>query len=330
MIICSNCGATNNEANTNICRKCGALLPISKRTPRVDLSSQIQSPKQPKSINMTIQEIEEKPSNSDLQEIPKIEDQGVLTEKLTKSQKNNEIPEEINISDYEEEVDKEFLKEITPTPFRGSIIAAKGVYGFPSRTIAPNDVRATQKGVQETPVVQKQDESGLIKQKQLEQDMTKVLKFLSRKVTVKKLPNEIETEKQIEKEKEETLPPASMNEILKDLEKLDLHIEASAIIKTDGTILASAISSRISDSLFATIGQNLSMIGTDIIEGLSAGRLRNISVRGTKGVLDVAPITDSKDMLLIIFSNPKVKSGIIYLAVNVVKKQVKEYLGLMK
>jgi predicted regulator of Ras-like GTPase activity (Roadblock/LC7/MglB family) len=111
----------------------------------------------------------------------------------------------------------------------------------------------------------------------------------------------------------------------------DLNIEASSIIKTDGTILASAISSRISDSLFATIGMNLSMIGTDIIEGLDAGTLKSISVRGTDGVLDLAPIDREnpsvKDMILVIFSHPRVKSGIISFAVNIVKKQLLDYLG---
>ena len=121
-----------------------------------------------------------------------------------------------------------------------------------------------------------------------------------------------------------------MNQILEDLLKLDVNIEASAIIKSDGMILASAISSRISDSLFATIGQNLTMIGTDIINGLSAGKLKSISLRGSKGVLDLAPISETNDMLLLIFSNPKVNSGIIVLAAKNVKKQVKEYLGISK
>jgi hypothetical protein len=89
-----------------------------------------------------------------------------------------------------------------------------------------------------------------------------------------------------------------------------------------------------SDSLFATIGQNLSMIGEDIIQGLSAGKLLNISVRGSKGVLDLAPIdvenTFGNNMILIIFSSPRVKSGIISFAANIVKKQVKEYLGFKK
>lgn len=74
------------------------------------------------------------------------------------------------------------------------------------------------------------------------------------------------------------------------------------------------------------------MIGADIIHGLSAGALKSISVKGSEGILDLAPIdTESpnlKDMILILFSHPKVKSGIISIAINVIKKQIKYYMGL--
>ncbi len=184
--------------------------------------------------------------------------------------------------------------------------------------------------VSSTPSDSKLSEQSIIKQKQLEKDMTKVLGFLSKKISVKKL--EIpKSETEETKELKEEIPPSSMSEILNRLLSLDLNIEASAILKTDGTILASAISSRISDSLFATIGMNLSMIGTDIIEGLDAGTLKSISIKATDGVLDLAPIDKEnpqvKDMFLILFSHSKVKSGIISFAINIVKKQLKDYLG---
>lgn len=163
--------------------------------------------------------------------------------------------------------------------------------------------------------------------------MTEVLSFLSKKISVKKLEPPV-TESKTKKEPEKKIPPSSMNEILNELITLDSRIEASAIIKTDGTMLASAISSRISESLFSTIGMNLSMIGSDIIHGLSAGTLKSISVKGSEGVLDLAPIDrgspNLKDMILILFSHPKVKSGIISVAINLIKKQIIYYLGLEK
>lgn len=326
MIICSNCGTSNKDEN-NICRKCGALLPVSNKPPRIRLSGSKKAEEKAESKKQGIQHIKVEPDfHSKLQEIPKEE----RIPKRLKVNVDNEFRKEedlidninVNAQEYAEEENGEILREITPKPFKGSIIASKGVYS--SEISEPPPISSKSKGIF--------PESSLLKQQQLEEDMTKVLKFLSQKITVKKLPSEIK--KEVKEKKEEVIPPASLNEILKELLKLDLHIEASAIIKKDGTILASAISSRISDSLFATIGQNLSMIGSDIIEGLSAGKLTNISVRGTKGILDLAPIdiqsSLGKEMILIILSNPRVKSGIINFAANIVKKQVKEYLGISK
>ncbi|MEJ2294563.1 MAG: hypothetical protein P8Y23_07305 [Candidatus Lokiarchaeota archaeon] len=305
MIICSNCGATNNEAEDNICRKCGALLPISTRPPRIRLTLE-EKKRGSRGKQLTPSEktkVHKKPNVSELQEIPSIKYEARIP-----SQKPETVEKYVEV---EEEEEKEILKEITPKPFEGSIIGLKRKQNEPQAT---------------------HSESNLIKQKQLEEDMTNVLSFLSKKITVKRLPSE--SQPKIKKQMEKVIPPSSMSEILKELLKLDLHIEASAIIKKDGTILASAISSRMSDTLFATIGQNLSMIGKDIIEGLSAGKLLNISVRGSKGVVDLAPIDTENslgnDMLLVIFSSPRIKSGIINFAANIVKKQVKQYLGIGK
>jgi predicted regulator of Ras-like GTPase activity (Roadblock/LC7/MglB family) len=232
----------------------------------------------------------------------------------------------------------DFMQEITPQPYQGTLVSSKITPEKPkvntlksipitintSKTGIPNSLSAETEEIHAT----------LEKQKRLEEDMVEVLGFLSKKIAV---PNkgEKKPKPKAKKEPKEKIPPSNMGDILNRLLSLDLHIEAAAIIKRDGEIIASAISSTMSDSLFATIGQNLSMIGTDIIMGLSAGDLKSISVRGTNGILDLAPIDDQesslvKDMILIIFSHPKVKSGIIAFAVNIIKKQVIDYLGNAK
>ena len=327
MIICSNCGTTNNETEGRICRKCGALLPSSNKPPRIKIS-----PK--KAAKPQLDEIRAPPEKEKQVAAPQRRQPKKKPKAKPKILDLHEIPKPENKAKeglLEDENNKEFLQEITPQPFRGSIIVDKSVYGSPKRAKVSNGSKSqsSKSGSTSSPQI----ESTLLKQKQLEDDMTKVLSFLSKKITVKPLET-IQKEKKIKEKPVKAIPPSSMSEILKDLLRLDLHIEASAIIKKDGTILASAISSRISDSLFATIGQNLSMIGDDIIEGLSAGTLMNISIRGTNGVLDLAPIgskeTLGNDMILIILSHPKVKSGIIHFAVSIVKKQVSQYLGLSK
>ncbi|MFW9990174.1 MAG: hypothetical protein ACFFC3_16140 [Candidatus Odinarchaeota archaeon] len=352
MIICQNCGTTNNELTTRICRNCGAILPVSSKTRREKNKKVVVEKKKKKKVETKSIESEEK-LNKDLKleeipkEIKKDEKIGILQEIPTTLEENFENP-------IHEVSKTSILQEIPAQPFKGSIIHSKGNKKRPVPLPLPSSrsestiteaftelkssILDDQKNAKEFLKAPIPSESGkieesILKQKQLEKDMTEVLGFLSKKISVKKLEIPKVNKKEKEELKEKILP-SSMNEILNRLLTLDLNIEASAIIKSDGTILASATSSRISDSLFATIGMNLSMIGTDIIEGLSAGTLKSISLKATEGVLDLAPIDKAnpsvKDMFLILFSHSKVKSGIISFAVNIVKKQLKEYLGLKK
>jgi len=362
MIICSNCGAINSDESSRFCRKCGALLPVIKKPSRIRIPSpgtknqnkQID----PSIINNTV----EKTTTSEKinQNIPYINrEAGIFASKAKKSEIPNqlelqeipkpqikqnlpkvaEIPPKIIKTETirsdlikipaetSEKIDsgkREYLEEISPKPFDGSIMASKSVYGPSKKELEVNlRSKSNSKGLR--------PEEAMVKQKQLEEDMSDVLAVLSKKLSVsKKTISKPKPSKTKEQEKE--IVPSSMNEILTQLLNLDKYIEASALIKRDGTILASALSNRISDSLFLTIGQNLSMIGTDIIEGLSAGKLSSISIHGTEGVFDLAPI-DKKipeltDMILMIFSHPRVKPGIISFAVSIVKKQIKDYLGI--
>lgn len=359
MIICNNCGTTNNEAVTRTCRKCGALLPVKttrKKPPKPDKKEKKSQKTTQRKRKKPDEKLEEKSAKLDLQEIPKeeieISKPVELEEIPIVQEEEGEIKETIEPHHEQGPMIKQdkpdVLQEITPQPFKGSIItpSQKAISPPPRSNDVVTDAFKELKdsvlegeekkpGVPLTPITSKtvDEESAIIKQKRLEKDMTEVLGFLSKKISVKKL--DIPKPKSIaKKEPKEKIPPTSMNEILKELIQLDSNIEASAIIKKDGTILASAISNRISDSLFATIGMNLSMIGTDIIDGLSAGTLKSISIRGSEGVLDLAPIDKKspnlKDMVLMLLSQTKIKSGIISFAVHVVKKQLKQYLGLKK
>jgi predicted regulator of Ras-like GTPase activity (Roadblock/LC7/MglB family) len=123
------------------------------------------------------------------------------------------------------------------------------------------------------------------------------------------------------------ISPSSLNEILLNLSRLDQNIEATAIINTDGAILASALSQRVSDSLFSTIGRTLTTIGRDIINALDNGDLKSITINGSKGKFSLAPIM--KDTLLLILSRARAKTGIIHIAAAQAKKQFKSYLGII-
>jgi len=345
MIICPNCGSTNDE-NTKVCRKCGALLPVSTKAPRLRVP-----------FGKKEKESEEKEESHNHQSKSKTKnftpaEAKFFNSKGKQEEKNNlnlqEIPMSGNGIDNKIENDNEIhpstqnrwadLEEIEPSPFDGSIFSKDPTSGTSTPQPKPQPQPLTPiKPPKESSRTEEQKTDEIQgRREQLEEDMREVLRFLSEKLQIPPTEEKIIQNEEIE-EKEEKAPkkeikPESLNEILKQLLNIDIQVEASALIYRDGTILASAISDRISDALFATIGQNLSMMGEDIIDGLSAGSLQSISVRGTEGILDLAPI-DSENpnlskMLLIIFSNPKVKSGVINIATNLVRKQVKEYLGI--
>ena len=339
------------------CRKCGALLPISSKSTRTRTKKKKKSEKKVEErpprerIKISTESSVKEQEKIELQEIPKemelnLDEIPSEASEYVDTDSLNEVPDESEQEIGEEK--SQVLQEITPKPFQSSLVSVKNDFQpTPSTTIDPisdafsklkqsildEEIEKPKPSLVPIPPKSSEAEVSISKQKRLEKDMTEVLSFLSKKISVKKLEPPV-AESKTKKEPEKKIPPSSMNEILNELITLDSRIEASAIIKTDGTMLASAISSRISESLFSTIGINLSMIGSDIIHGLSAGTLKSISVKGSEGVLDLAPIDSEsprlKDMILILFSHPKVKSGIISIAVNLIKKQIIYYLGLEK
>ena len=363
MRICANCGATNKDDKDKFCRTCGALLPV-KRPPRIRMGSNDLNRNEPEVITPAIMDNKNKPATNNinktppprnidaqffsskknkgqeldqlnLQEIPKIIPQKVPQKKPSiKSKPKVKDLKELNITEISDSNDDDrVLKEIKPKPFSGSIIASREVYGATKSEIIEQENQEHKLSNANATLEAINIEDALYKRKRLEEDMTNILGFLSEKLKSGKAKKIQKSQSKQTKERiTEKITPTNLNEILKSLIKLDLHIEASALIEKDGTILSSAISNRISESLFATIGQNLAMIGEDIIDGLSAGKLKSISVRGTDGILDLAPIDKTnpnmKSMILIIFSHPKIKSGIISMAVSIVKKQLMDFLTI--
>ncbi|MHA1734560.1 MAG: roadblock/LC7 domain-containing protein, partial [Promethearchaeota archaeon] len=124
----------------------------------------------------------------------------------------------------------------------------------------------------------------------------------------------------------EEIQPQTMNDILVRLIEIDPYIEASSLVKRDGTILASAISRRITDTLFATIATTLGRIGEDMIRAVESGEMKYISLHGETGILYLAPVL--KDILLVILTSPRSKSGIVNVAVHKVRGLLRQYLGL--
>ncbi|MBD3187536.1 hypothetical protein GF325_11945 [Candidatus Bathyarchaeota archaeon] len=120
--------------------------------------------------------------------------------------------------------------------------------------------------------------------------------------------------------------PESLNEILKDLVKIDQFIKASALVKRDGTILASAISSQVSDSLIAVIATTVSNIAKDIVFATESGELKYITISGSKGIVHLVPII--AEIFLVILTSAGSKRGVVEVMARHVEKKTKKYLNI--
>ena len=144
------------------------------------------------------------------------------------------------------------------------------------------------------------------------------------------LPKAPAVEKKVEPAVEKAdLPfkePESLGGVLRDLAKADPAIKASALVKRDGTILASAISSALSDSLVAIIATTVTTVASDIMFATESGDLKHITFGGTNGIIHIVPTIG--DIFLIILTGPNSKSGIISVVAKQVEKGVRSYLNL--
>lgn len=120
--------------------------------------------------------------------------------------------------------------------------------------------------------------------------------------------------------------PDNLNDVLRELIKVDPVIKASALVKRDGTLIASAISSAFSDSLISIIATTVTNIAKDIIFATESGELKFITFGGTSGIVHVVPIL--ADIFLVILTGANSKQGIIAVISRNVEKGVKNYLNL--
>ena len=128
MIICQNCGTTNNEAISHTCRTCGALLPVSSKSTRSKRLKADKKKKEKKEIQLELHEIPKDGGDLiDKVELPQIPEPPI-EEFKNKTSEENEIKSEENKS--------EILKEIPAPPYKGTLINSQKFQHSPP-SVAP-------------------------------------------------------------------------------------------------------------------------------------------------------------------------------------------------
>ncbi|MHA2132122.1 MAG: hypothetical protein ACW99L_19295, partial [Promethearchaeota archaeon] len=194
------------------------------------------------SINQKVTEPQptkvEEPDQIELQKIPleneKVEELSNLDEIPTEGEESNDVKTTTKASSElrqdEGESKKQPLQEITPKPFQSSILSVKELPSAPQKSnniISDAFTKLKQSVLGDTgsklkpsltPIPSKplETNAALSKQRRLEKDMSEVLSFLSKKISIEKKESSIPAST-AKKEPEKKIPPASMNEILSKL-----------------------------------------------------------------------------------------------------------------
>jgi len=118
---------------------------------------------------------------------------------------------------------------------------------------------------------------------------------------------------------------AQLIEFLRGLNRLDRFLEASAVVKKDGTLLASAHSTRAKPEMMTTISSTLFSISEDSIRAISGSKIRAVTIMAETCVLMLCPIND--DTILLLVTSPKSNLGLLSMQSEMVSQNIAKLLA---
>ncbi len=225
-------------------------------------------------------------------------------QKKSKEKKSQESPKLVPLSKFAPDSDEQEEEEEAPPPPRTKIDAKSRRISAQKRSSVTDSSTAA-----------------------LSEIMSEAMRSLSQQLGLAKLPQKkVITSTAAPAVVVDEVEPQTMTDILVDLGRIDPNIEASSIIRQDGTILAAATSRRLNEHLLSVIAGTLSNISHDVVQAMEAGKLKFTSIHGTQGILFLAPLF--ADMFLIVYTNPLSRPGVINVASHRVKAQLMKYMGM--
>lgn len=105
-----------------------------------------------------------------------------------------------------------------------------------------------------------------------------------------------------------------LNSILSDLNGSSTEIEASAVISTDGLIMASLLQAGMDEDRVAAMSAALLSLGDRTAEELNRGALEQVLIKGDNGYILMTHAGD--ESVLTVLAKPKARLGLIFLDVK--------------
>ena len=116
----------------------------------------------------------------------------------------------------------------------------------------------------------------------------------------------------------------AITNILKELEARSPDIEGSAVISTEGLVIASAMPEELEEEHVAAISAIVLSLGERIVSELGRGELEQVYTKGEKGYVLI--FSCGSDALLVIIANQIAKLGMVFLDAKRTTKELIKYL----
>jgi predicted regulator of Ras-like GTPase activity (Roadblock/LC7/MglB family) len=106
-------------------------------------------------------------------------------------------------------------------------------------------------------------------------------------------------------------------QLVEELKKLQISspdIQASAIVSSDGLIIASALPKNVEEDRVSAMSASMLSLGERISGELRRGELDQVYIRGEKGYVMLMAV--GNDAVLTVMANEKAKLGLIFLDIK--------------
>ncbi len=115
-----------------------------------------------------------------------------------------------------------------------------------------------------------------------------------------------------------------LNNILNELNSSSADVEASAIISTDGLIMASQLPSSIDEDRMGAMSAAMLSLGDRTAQELERGNLDQVLIKGGNGY--VLMVKAGEDAVLTVMAKANAKLGLIFLDVKRAAKKTAELI----
>lgn len=114
-----------------------------------------------------------------------------------------------------------------------------------------------------------------------------------------------------------------LNSVLKELNGTSADIEASAVISTDGLMMASVLPQGLDEDRMGAMSAAMLSLGDRTAQELARGNLEQVLIKGAKGY--VVMTGAGNESVVTVLAKPNAKLGLIFLDV----KRAAESIGKM-